>query len=77
MIIVGRPINGITLNPLEYLLDDDGKVKKFPSKKQAVSFLKEKGFTDDDIYWLTFEKTKKSDLGNSYEKRGDCDESSG
>ena len=59
MIIVGRHINGITINPLEYLLDDDGNEMEFTSKAAAQKFLKEHGFTDDDIYWLTFVKVNK------------------
>jgi rubrerythrin len=55
MIILGRHINGITINPLEYLLDDNDEVMEFVSGDTAKEFLKEKGFTDDDFYWLTFE----------------------
>lgn len=53
MVIVGRPINGITLNPLEYLLDDAGNMLAFDNKYQAEKFLKSKGFSEDDIYWFT------------------------
>ena len=59
MVIVGKHINDITLNPLEYLLDDAGKVMEFGTKGKAIEFLKSKGFTDDDIYWLTFKKINK------------------
>lgn len=31
-IIVGCPINGITLNDLEYLLDENGDIVKFKSR---------------------------------------------
>lgn len=55
-IAVGRYINGITLNPLEYLLDKEGEPITFESKKKAEEFLKENGFTDDDIYWMVFEE---------------------
>jgi len=49
MIIVGRHINGITINPLEYLLDESGEVMELTSEGVAKAFLKEKGLTDDYI----------------------------
>ena len=55
MIIVGRHIDGITINPLEYLLDENEEVMKFINKKEAKSFLRLHGFADEDIYWLVFE----------------------
>jgi len=54
MIIVGRHINGITINPLEYLLDENGLVMEFINEDSATAFLKDKGFSDDDIYWFVF-----------------------
>ena len=60
MIIVGRHINGITINPLEYLLDDNGNEMEFENEHAAKVFLIEKGFTDEDIYWLTFQKIRKT-----------------
>jgi hypothetical protein len=58
MLIVGRPINGISLNPLEYLLDARGYVIAFDSGNQAKRFLKRAGFTDDDIGYFTIEACK-------------------
>lgn len=34
-IIVGRPINGISLNGLEFLLDENGEIMKFITKAHA------------------------------------------
>ena len=45
-ILVGRPINGITLNGLEYLSDNEGEKMLFRSKEEAVKFLKEHGYSD-------------------------------
>lgn len=56
MVIVGRHINGITINPLEYLLNDNGDEMTFGTEEEAKTFLKENGFSDDDIYWLHFEQ---------------------
>jgi len=53
-VVIGRHINGITINPLEYLLDEDEEPMIFESEEIAKDFLKEKGFTDDDIYWFIF-----------------------
>lgn len=39
-VIIGRPIDGITLNwELEFLLDDAGRAKVFADSDQAASFL--------------------------------------
>ena len=43
MIIVARHIEGIGLNPLEYLLNEDGTEKEFESKEKAIEFLKSAG----------------------------------
>ena len=58
MVIVGRHINGITLNPLEYLLDNGGNAMEFDNENSAKAFLKENGLTDDEIYWLAFEQVQ-------------------
>ena len=71
MVIVGKHINNITINPLEYLLDDDGEVMEFANEDAAKAFLKGKGFTDDDLYWLVFEtvpaSNEKKDFMEAYE----------
>lgn len=54
-VIVGRHVNGISLNSLEYLLDDDGAPKEFGSEDEAKEFLREAGCTDDEIYYMVFE----------------------
>lgn len=54
-IIIGRPINGISLNPeLEFLLNDEGTVRCFEGTNAAVAFLKGNGFNDEDIPVFTF-----------------------
>lgn len=39
MIVIGRPINGVTLNGLEYILDDHGDVMRFENLKSAGAYL--------------------------------------
>lgn len=39
MIVIGRPINGVTLNGLEYILDDNGEILKFESVNAALAYL--------------------------------------
>lgn len=56
MVIVGRHINGITLNPLEWLLDDKGNEKTFESEEQARKFLLDEGMTEEELYYLVFEE---------------------
>jgi len=46
---IGRPIEGITLNGNEYVLDDEGELMTFDSEEDALDFLKACGFTDNDI----------------------------
>lgn len=48
-VIIGRPINGISLNGNEYVEDDAGQLMVFPSEDAARDFLKAHGVTDDDI----------------------------
>jgi hypothetical protein len=52
--VVGKSINGITLNQLEYLADDGGKEMTFPSKEAAVEFLKSHGVSNEEIEFMRF-----------------------
>jgi len=61
MVIVGRHVNGITINPLEYVLDEDGDVMEFNTKKEAVEFLMDNGITDEEIQYLVFKEVQKCD----------------
>lgn len=55
-IAVGRHINGVTINPLEYLLDDEGDLITFESEEKAKEFLAENGYSEGDMYWMVFEE---------------------
>ena len=46
MIEIGRAIDGISINGLEWLLDDDGQTLKFESRNEAKDFLRDNGFDD-------------------------------
>ena len=49
-VIIGRPVDGITLNrELEFLLDDDGNVKVFDNPDQAASFLLSAGVSLEEL----------------------------
>ena len=54
MIIVSRPINAITLNPPEYLLEGE-KPKQFKSNSEAIDYLLSKGHTLKEIDFFDFE----------------------
>lgn len=55
MVVVGRPVNGITINPeLEFLLDSEGMVKYFGGVDAARAFLKECGFSEEDMVFFSF-----------------------
>lgn len=47
--IIGRLINGISINGLEYVLCDSGEVKEFASEDAAIWFLTENGFSEQEI----------------------------
>lgn len=55
--IVGRHINGITLNPLEWLLDDDGNIMYFDSEADAKDFLIRNGIPDDELEYFVFRQS--------------------
>ena len=56
MIAIGRHINGITLNELEYVLDDDGDIMAFQDEDEAKKFLLANGCTEDELEWMVFEE---------------------
>lgn len=46
---IGKYINEITLNPLEFLIDDESKeILEFESKDAAKDYLRSWGITDED-----------------------------
>lgn len=53
-VVVGRHINGIMLNDYEYLLDDEKFMRKFYTEKEAKNFLRSKGVTYEEIYYMSF-----------------------
>ena len=57
MITIGRHIEGITINPLEYVLDDNGEVMEFDSEDEAKAWLRKMGVSEEEIYWMVFEET--------------------
>lgn len=54
MISVSRPINGISLNGDEYLLDDNNELLLFPDETAARNWLYERGVTDEEIEGFNF-----------------------
>ena len=73
-IIVGRSSEGISLNDLEYLLDENGDIMKFKSKEHAIKYLKDHGADDEEIYFMQFIYTNESRECKCQmcEKRDDC-----
>jgi hypothetical protein len=47
--LIGRPINGISLNGLEYVLDDTGLPMAFETEEGAKGFVFANGFTQEDL----------------------------
>lgn len=61
-VIVGRHIEGITINPLEYLLDDEGELVVFEREEQARQHLIKNGYSKDDLYWIVFEEVEDNEI---------------
>ena len=53
-VIIGRPINGISLNGLEYAQNDDGEILIFDDRKKAENFLLDSGVIEYDLWYFTF-----------------------
>ena len=51
--IIGRPINGVSINGLEYLLDESNEVMLFNTSDDAVTFLQNEGFSGEEINEFT------------------------
>jgi len=49
MYLIGRHINGISLNPLEYVLNEDETVMEFDTKEKALKFYLDAGGNQKDI----------------------------
>jgi len=47
---IGRYPNGITLNPMEFVLDDDNKIMIFDDLEKAKSFLESNGINNFNGY---------------------------
>ncbi len=54
MVVVARHEGGITLNDYVYLLNDDGTIKEFNSKDEAIEYLEANGIDEDDIEDIKF-----------------------
>ena len=53
-VVIGRPVEGITLNgELEFLLNDSGVVWIFDSPEQAKEFLIAAGFDPEELHHMT------------------------
>lgn len=48
-VIIGRPINGISINGNEYVCDKNGMAIVFVDEETARAFLKDNGLTDENI----------------------------
>lgn len=60
MYIISRHIAGITLNPKEQLLDEEGNIKKFDTPRQARDFLVNNGMREEGIGYSVFIGTEEN-----------------
>lgn len=49
MVIIGKPLGGVSLNGNEYLLDENGEVMSFTTVQDAKNFLKQNDVSEEDI----------------------------
>lgn len=54
MISISKPINGISLNGDEFLLDENDELLLFEDEKTALDYLHERGVTDEEIEGFNF-----------------------
>lgn len=55
LVIVARPVDGITINEqLEYLLDDDNEPRAFPNQPEAEAFLLAHGIDGETLEHFYF-----------------------
>lgn len=47
-ILIGKPINGISINGLEYVIDEDGNEMKFTCVAKAQEYLEAHGISEDE-----------------------------
>lgn len=60
---IGRPIGGVFLNGIEYLLDDDGDVKTFNDRDSCLEFITDTfGIEGDDAADYVFEYDENKSL---------------
>ena len=49
MVIIARPLRGVSLNGNEYLLDENGEAMSFTTVQDAKNFLKQNDVSEEDI----------------------------
>ena len=49
-VMIGRPINGISINGNEYVCDEKGRAIVFEDENDARAFLKENGGINSGVY---------------------------
>lgn len=61
MIFISRPINGISINGDEVLLDDNNELLFFEDETAAINWLHERGVTDKEIEGFNFNNEDESE----------------
>jgi hypothetical protein len=61
-ITISRPINGISINGDEYLLDASGKPLVFETVKEVIHFFSDRNFVITDLLDFDFHFEEQEDL---------------
>ena len=56
MIIIGKPINGVTINGCEWLIDSNNDYMRFNSIEEAQIFLFDNGYNEKEIEYFNFKE---------------------
>jgi hypothetical protein len=72
MITVSRPINGISVNGDEWLLDESGKLLSFATVREAIQFFSDHNCTITDLLGLDFHFsfTEATEDGKKKQRKG-------
>ena len=61
-IVIGRPINGISLNGLEYIIDKHGRYMMFYNLDKAKHYLERNGISGNEMDYFTFKMFNGTEL---------------
>jgi hypothetical protein len=74
MITISRPIEGISINGDEWLLDDSGNPLGFETMNEAIQFFADHNFSIEDLLGLNFHVEEEEEANSFLLTEKECDE---